>query len=267
MRRQVEIDSDWGTVDIHATETGSGARAVVLVHGWATTSTVWQPLLARWPADFGRAVAIDLPGVGWSSKPEGGYTLSRWAACVAGVVQQLAAEDDVEEVILVGHSMGGTICQLAASSLQEVIDKLVLLSPVPASGVPLPDAAVAGFKSLAGTRGGMAQVLDSMMAGEVDSTERAMLVAAAASVSPTAYREGLDAWRTADFADRLADLGVPTQVFCGADEQPLSPDLLRATVLAQIPGSTLQTLPGVGHYPQLEGCDALMSALRGAIVG
>jgi non-heme chloroperoxidase len=241
---------------VHARVTGSGRPTTVLLHGWATTSAVWAPVLDRWPAHLGAAHALDLPGVGFSSKPATGYTLDFWADAVASYIRSLPGP-----VRLVGHSMGGTIAQKVALQVQPLLERLVLVSPVPASGVPLPDDAVAGFRALAGTRDGMASVLQSMMAAPVDPSSLNALIDASASITDAAYIEGLDAWRTADFADQLAALTVPTRVLVGALEQPLTPDLIRATVGQHIRGATVEVLPGSGHYPQLEATEAFCAAL------
>jgi len=257
----VNVDADWKAVRVHARRMGEEGPTTVFVHGWATTSQVWAPVLERWHTFTGTALAIDLPGVGWSSKPPTGYTIERWATALAQFIESLDGP-----VVLVGHSMGGLISQRAALLLGGRLQRLILVSPVPASGVPLPQAAVQGFEALAGTRAGMAQVLSSMMVTPPSGGGFDRLVDASASVSDAAYVEGLRAWTSASFAEELAALTVPTRVLCGAQEQPLSPDLLRNTVLRHIPGSTLATIPGVGHYPQLEDtdafCDALDLALR-----
>ncbi|MFT5686089.1 MAG: non-heme chloroperoxidase [Myxococcota bacterium] len=241
---------------LHFQSAGEGAVRTVLVHGWGTTSNIWSSVLSRWPLGAGRVIALDLRGVGWSSKPADGYTLQGWADDLTGVLAQLP-----EPPILVGHSMGGTICQLLATQHPALIRRLVLVSPVPAGGVPLSDADVAYFRSLAGHRAGMASVLRSMMAAPPAESVVEQLISDSASVLPAAFIQGLDAWRAADFADRLADIQAPTAVLGGALEQPLTPDILQAAVVALIPGATFTLLPGVGHYPQLESPDHFTDTL------
>lgn len=239
---------------------GRAPIRTVLVHGWMTDHAIWDSVGSQWDPELGGAVAIDLPGVGASPAAPGPHTLAGWARCVAQVVRQLP-----RPVCLVGHSMGGAVCMKAATELQDVLSGLILVSPTPASGMPLPPELAAGFKALHGTRAGAQQLISSMFRAPVDPQRLAPVLDGAETVSRAACHEGLDAWTGADFAAELADLRVPTRVISGADEQPLSPALLRDTVLAQIPGATLQTLPGCGHYPQLEA-PAAFSALLAATV-
>ena len=262
MDYSVNVDELGGAIRIHADSHGNGSTTLLLVHGWATTRTLWESLLALPPPENVRFVAIDLPGVGWSSKPAVSYSLAGWAAAVAALVAQLDGE-----VVLVGHSMGGTIAMAAALSLGERISRLVLVSPVPASGVPLPEEAVAAYRAMAGRKDGMQHIIGSMMQPGVSVDVLDNLVSAAATITDRAFVDGLDAWRLANFADQLGGLRVPVRVLSGALEQPLTPDLLRGTVLQQISGATLTVLDGVGHYPQVEAPGAFAAALYEAAFG
>ncbi len=262
MDYSVNVNEMGGSVRVHAEVRGNGRTTLVLVHGWGTTRRVWDSLFLLDPPDDVRLVAIDLPGVGWSSKPDGGYSIRGWAAAVAAVVEQQEGD-----VVLVGHSMGGTIAMATALLLGERLTRLVLVSPVPASGVPLPDEAVAAYRGMAGTQAGMQHILESMMQPEVSPAVLRSLVEASATITDRAFVDGLDAWRLANFADDLVRLRIPVRVLSGEREQPLTPDLLRWTVLQQIPGATLTVLDAVGHYPQVEAPEAFAKALYTAAFG
>jgi non-heme chloroperoxidase len=104
---------------------GSG-RPVVLVHAWGLSSHMWN---AQLPAllDAGlQAVTIDLRGHGRSERPPAGYDLDTMAADVIGVLDTL----DLDDAVLVGHSMGGAVVARAAGGLGSGrIGKVVLSSP------------------------------------------------------------------------------------------------------------------------------------------
>ncbi len=82
---------------------GSGQPTLLMLHGLGANATVWEPLLplvrARWP---GRWIAPDLRGHGRSPhlRP---YALGTHAADVAGLT------DPEDEVVVLGHSMGGAV--------------------------------------------------------------------------------------------------------------------------------------------------------------
>ncbi len=241
---------------LHGHRAGTGKISTVLLHGWATTGRIWAPVLRRWPDTAGGVVALDLRGAGWSHKPDQGFSTQDYARDVIAVLRQLSGP-----VTLVGHSMGGQIAQWIASQAPELVSKLVLVSPVPAGGVPFADADVAYFKSLAGRADGMRTVLSSMMVVSPDDATVAGLVADSATVTPSAYLQGFDGWRGADFADLLGGIKAPTVVLGGGAEQPLSPEVLKAAVVGLIPGALFVEIPDVGHYPQFEAPEVFAETL------
>jgi pimeloyl-ACP methyl ester carboxylesterase len=88
---------------------GTGSPTLVLLHGLGANAAVWEPLrpwLARsWP---GRWLAPDLRGHGRSS-PDGLRGYAGHAADVAALL------DPGEEVVLLGHSMGGVVAMALAT--------------------------------------------------------------------------------------------------------------------------------------------------------
>jgi pimeloyl-ACP methyl ester carboxylesterase len=89
-------------------EGGQGSPTLVLLHGLGATADVWaglKPFLGEWP---GRWLAPDLRGHG-RSPHEAPYGYAVHAADVA----ELLAQD--EEVVLLGHSMGGVVAMALAS--------------------------------------------------------------------------------------------------------------------------------------------------------
>ena len=84
---------------------------LLLIHGLGATSGVWADLEAelQWP---GRVVKPDLPGHG-RSPWTGDYTVG----AMAGVLS--AHFDNGEDVIVVGHSLGGGVGICHASGFSD----------------------------------------------------------------------------------------------------------------------------------------------------
>lgn len=190
---------------------------------------------------------------------ETGYTLEVHTQDLVSIIDQLD-----EQIVLVGHSMGGTLAQLVALERPEKLLGLILMSPVPASGVPLPAEERAFLRGLVGDPAGMAQVYGSMMAAGAPPNLDA-LVAAAAALHPQAYLEGLEAFCGANFASRLSELKTPTHVICGEKEAPLTPEIMESKVVQAIAGATFEVLPNVGHYPQWETPELCTRVLENAV--
>jgi pimeloyl-ACP methyl ester carboxylesterase len=171
----------------------------------------------------------------------------------------------LRNIVLIGHSMGGTIAMRVALARPQSLRKLLLISPVPAAGVPFKDEDIGFFRSLGGSQAGSEQVLGMMMASRPSQAAYERAVVGMGSVAEEAFFGGFDAWRTANFADQVGNIAAPTLVMGGEVEQPLSPALLQAAVVAPIPGARFELLPGVSHYPQLECTEHLTARLRAII--
>lgn len=91
---------------------GSGPPVLVMLHGLGVHGGAWTPMTDmaadRWP---GRWIAPDLAGHG-ASRWTGAYGLEDHAAAVA---ELLEAQGATEDMILLGHSMGGAVALVLAS--------------------------------------------------------------------------------------------------------------------------------------------------------
>jgi pimeloyl-ACP methyl ester carboxylesterase len=104
-----------------------GKTAVVLLHGLNDSHLTWRqiaPQLARDRAVF----VLDLPGHGYSDRPDVGYELAWYARIVVAWIDALELEDG-EQVDIVGHSLGGGIALMLLDVGRERIRRLVLAAP------------------------------------------------------------------------------------------------------------------------------------------
>lgn len=91
---------------------GAGATALVFVHGWCCNRSQWDAAMDEF-ADQYRVVALDLAGHGDSGGGRQTWNLDRFARDVEGLAHRL----DLRRIVLVGHSMGGPVCLLAAARM------------------------------------------------------------------------------------------------------------------------------------------------------
>ena len=98
----------------------SGSSVFVFVHGAWGCGAVWsetEQILRRLGH---KTVALDLPAHGMNYADIREQTTETYAAYVSGMIQKLG-----RKVILVGHSMGGSVITAAAERIPESIEKLV----------------------------------------------------------------------------------------------------------------------------------------------
>lgn len=77
-----------------------------LVHGAWQGAWAWDSIVARLAAAGHTAIAVDLPGDGSDATPAGDVTTMLYAERVATLIDAAPA---AEPIIVVGHSMGGTV--------------------------------------------------------------------------------------------------------------------------------------------------------------
>lgn len=108
-------------VRLHYLVAGEG-DPVILLHGYAQTSHMWLPLMAKL-ADKHTVVAPDLRGAGQSSTPAEGYT----KAAMAQDIHALASKLGLKRVRIVGHDIGLMVAYAYAAQYPSEVDRIVLM--------------------------------------------------------------------------------------------------------------------------------------------
>lgn len=119
-----DIKSAYANVNgtrIHYLITGNGSP-VVLLHGYAETGHMWQPLL---PILTERHTVIvpDLRGAGDSDKPDSGYDKKNMATDIHELVKSLG----YDKTTIVGHDIGLMVAYAYAAQFPQATDRVVLM--------------------------------------------------------------------------------------------------------------------------------------------
>jgi len=99
---------------------GNGEPALVFIHGWSCDKSYWDDQVKTFSTKY-KVVAINLAGHGESGTTRKNYTIELFGEDVAAVVNKLK----LDNVILIGHSMGGSVIIEAAKRLKGKIIGLV----------------------------------------------------------------------------------------------------------------------------------------------
>ena len=108
-------------IRVRYVEKGSG-KNVILVHGLGGSLESWRNNLEHLSSMF-RVVALDLPGFGFSDKPDVEYTPWFYADFLPKFLSRLG----IRKACLVGHSMGGLVALATSIRHPEIVEKLVLV--------------------------------------------------------------------------------------------------------------------------------------------
>jgi pimeloyl-ACP methyl ester carboxylesterase len=101
---------------------GSGSPSLVLIHGWTNNRTFWEPHVAVLSRDY-QVVTLDLASFGESLYERDDWSMGAFALDVDTVISNL----EIDEVILVGFSMGGSVALELASSDRKYVRGVVLV--------------------------------------------------------------------------------------------------------------------------------------------
>ncbi|MCF6177357.1 MAG: alpha/beta hydrolase [Victivallaceae bacterium] len=106
---------------------GSG-QPMLMLHGFGSFSYTWQKLIKHLPQQF-RFITVDLKGWGYSEK-----SLDKTSPYdQAEIVKELIVKLELENIILVGHSMGGTAGLITCFD-HNIIDKISKLILIDSAG-------------------------------------------------------------------------------------------------------------------------------------
>ena len=251
---------------------GGGPITVILVHGWMVSGAVYEDLIdalgvsredprLTLTKDRIRLVIPDLRGAGKSEKPESGYTIKQYAEDVLAVADAVQAKS----FVVVGHSMGGQIAQWIAATSPDRVSGAILLCPVPAGGMPLPEDARALFRGSGQNRQLQGTIL-GLACKDLSDAARERMLDDAAGVPVACIQQAFDSWTAGGFADKLGSIRAPTLVVA-TDDPFLTPDFLRSEIVSHIPRADLVYLPGAGHYVQVERPRETAAVIRSFLLG
>jgi len=122
--RFVDIDG----VRVHYQEAGDpNAPALVLIHGFASSTLVWSKVFLPLAEIGFRVIAIDMVGFGYSGKPRNGeYTIAGQASLLNSLLDRL----NIKRATLAGSSYGGAVAATCALDYPQRVQKLVLIGTV-----------------------------------------------------------------------------------------------------------------------------------------
>ena len=122
--RFIDVDG----VRVHYQEAGDErAPALVLIHGFASSTLVWSNVFLRFAEAGFRVIAVDMLGYGYSAKPKNGeYTIAGQAKLLTRLLDHLG----IPRALFVGSSYGGAVAATCALDYAERVEKLVLVGTV-----------------------------------------------------------------------------------------------------------------------------------------
>ena len=91
---------------------GNGKQALVFVHGWSCDKSYWKHQVPYFAEKY-KVITIDLAGHGKSGLGRKTLSMEAFGKDILAVLQKT----NIEQAILIGHSMGGAVIIEAAKQM------------------------------------------------------------------------------------------------------------------------------------------------------
>lgn len=239
--------TDWGDAE---------AQTLLLVHGFAASQTMWNNQIPAFLEAGLRCVTFDRRGHGRSDVPGRGYDLDTLAADIAAVAAYL----DLNDAVLVGHSLGGAESvrylsahadgRIAGLVLSAPSAPMLRSAPDNPDGVS-PDVIALGRQAFREDVGAAIQAFTTeAFLGPGHAISPLLADAARRQFAELPLQVLLATYDTNAAVDLRADLGsisVPTLIIHGDADQNNPLELTSRRAAQLMPDARLVVLEGAGH--------------------
>lgn len=225
---------------------GKGEPAVVLIHGWACDSAYWNAQIDALKSRY-TVAAVNLAGHGGSEANRQDWSIGNYGEDVATVVRQLRNQ----QVILVGHSMGGDVALEAARRIGDRVIGIIAVDSLKSVGLP-PMRPQEIERQLAPFRKSFIEATRNYVTGELfeKGADPALVQKVAYDMSlepPAVGVPSLESLLSMDFTRLLPDIHVPVL----AINSDLGPTDV-ARIRKSLPGFKADVLEHTGHFLMME---------------
>jgi pimeloyl-ACP methyl ester carboxylesterase len=235
-----------------------GGPAVVLVHGWLSSSRIWEQLAGRLAQRF-TVYSLDLSGFGESDKPLSGYGVRNGSR----LLYAFCAHFGLTHANVIGHDLGGAMAVKLAADHPDIVGRLVVISaPADENQIDLPtmlwlvNLPVLGpiFYALGRAARPIRRLwMRPFVADPVDLTDE--VVDDAGRSTPAAVSKTLSIGRREISRGRLARqariIKIPFLVVAGEDDQIVDPQSVGVWA-GGVDKAEICLIGECGHLPMIE---------------
>jgi 3-oxoadipate enol-lactonase len=245
-------------IELYYEIAGEG-EALVLIHGLGSSTHDWESQTSVFAKKY-QVITFDLRGHGQSAKPQGPYTMSLFAADLAGLLAGLS----IESAHLVGISLGGAVAFQFALDYPNMVKTLTIVNSAPSLG-GTPEQQKQEIERRVGIvqQYGMHAMGQSLGPNLFPTPEHAALREAFvehwAANDPQAYIESTRSMLGWDVTDQLHAIQCPTLII--AADQDYSPVAVKEAYIKLLPNAKLEVIANAHHAVPIECAEEFNAVL------
>lgn len=240
---------------------GEGEPALIFVHGWSNNKSIWKEQLPIFSKKY-KTIAVDLAGFGESGSNRNNWTIENFGNDVTAIINKL----NLNEVVLIGFSMGVPVVIEAAKNSPDKIIGLVIVDAYQNIEMKIPDEMIG-------------KIVSSLMDVVTNPTKEKMIKGGFIKKNPdkgyelilsmlkNTSKEGWSEsakstllWHNKNNPTVFSDIKIPI-IAINSDRKPLNTEVFKK----YIPSFEAYIIPNTGHIVFYEEPEKFNSLLEDAI--
>ncbi|HEV2083392.1 MAG TPA: alpha/beta hydrolase [Brevundimonas sp.] len=270
--------ADFASGRFHVRVEGTEGPNVILIPGLTSHPDVWQPLVDRLEGPH-RLHLVHVQGFAGAAPMDNATGLV--SAPVAEDLARYIREQGIEDPIVIGHSMGGTIALMLAARHPDLVGKLMVVDQIPFMGQAFgnPNATPENMKPMADMiRDGMVNATPEVWAQQSAASITQMIRTESLREGP--IRHGATSDRTVagnamhelivtDLRPELKNITAPTEVvyvtFAWPGMTPEMTDQIYRGAYTGLNGATFRRVDESAHFIMLDQPDVFAAEVNAFI--
>ena len=98
---------------------------LILIHGTGAHKKWWDPIAPQFLNET-NVIAVDLPGMG-DSDFRNNYSIKDFGKCIFSIIDKEKIAMNIENIYIVGHSLGGQVAAYVASENKNLVTSLIMI--------------------------------------------------------------------------------------------------------------------------------------------
>jgi len=228
---------------------GTGNKKVLFLHELMGNYKNYEPIFPYLDEENFTFIFVDLRGYGLSKDIKGEYSCDEASNDVKNLITYL----NIDEVVILAHSMSTMIAQKIAL-IDTRVTKLILTTPIPASGVKLPQIAENSLiKDMQKNESKIEEIVYGASKRH-NKTWAKRRIEMGYEASTVDARVGyMKMYMHTDFSDEVKDINIPIKIIVGKNDLPIF-GLKLVTKLFTHYYNNVEIIEcqEAGHYPMIE---------------